>query len=107
MTGILAAFAGSGRGVVRDPITGDYYDANNRVTINSYTGGSPPFSSYFETIFRWGGVNIATVVNPYPEAATTSVVVGSYTYYLGTFKSSSGSEPVINLYGIYRIGPPA
>ena len=105
MTGVLAALAGSSPGIVRDPTSGDYYDANNRVTQSFYIGVSPPFSSYYETVFRWGGSNVATVTNPYPDSAATSVVVGAYTYYLGTFQSSSGTDPIVALYGIYRIGP--
>lgn len=107
MTGVLAAFAGSGRGVVRDPTTGDYFNTNNKVTLNTYTGANPPFSSYYETIFRWNGVDVATEIAYYPDEAIISVVVGSYTYYAGSYQGGAGGEPIVTLYGIYRVGPPA
>lgn len=107
MTGVLAALAGAGPAIVRDPTSGDYFDTSNRVTRYTYIGINPPFSSYYETVFRWGGTNVATVTNPYPESPVTSTVVGAYTYYVGDFESTSGSDPIVDLYGIYRVGPPA
>lgn len=112
MSGIMCAIAGilagsASGGVVRDPATGDYYDVNNLVTFTTVIGGSPPFSSYTQSVFRWGGVNIYdSGPVPYPGYAPTTVVVGAYTYSAGAQRSSGGSDPNITASGIYREGPP-
>ncbi len=108
MSGALAAaILSGGAGVedVRDPETGDYFDADYRVT-QSYWVASPPITpDTWQVVFRWGGVDVYTY-GPYPVAPPTSVTVGDYTYYTGDFESSSGSFPVVSLSGIYREGPP-
>lgn len=103
MPGILA---GGGAGsVIREPATGDNYDANNYARFTTTIGGSPPSTSTSGVVFRWGGVNVFAVTVPYPASAPTSVTVGAYTYYQGSFRSSAGSDPNIADYGIYRTSP--
>lgn len=105
MTGITCMVAGL-KSFVRDPATGEYYDANNRVTYTSYTGPSPPSSSYTQVVFRWAGTNVYDSGQlPYPAVPPSSVTVGSYTYYAGTVQSSTGGDPSTQLNAIYRFGP--
>lgn len=112
MSGIMCAIAGilagsASGGVVRNPPTGDYYDANNLVTFTTVIGGTPPFSSYTQSVFRWGGVVVYdSGAIPYPSNAPTTVLVGAYTYSTGTQRSNAGSDPNVRVSGIYREGPP-
>lgn len=99
MPGLLSS---SGAGAVRDPSSGDYFDASNRVTVYTAPGAFPPSTAVYSVVFRWGGVDVATVNTSYPASPVTSAVVGSYTYYSGAFKSGTGT---VDLYGIYRVGP--
>lgn len=110
MSGIMCAIAGiaasggGGGGVTREPTTGDYYDANNRVTRTSFIGGSPPGSTYTRVVFRWGGVDVFDTGNvPYPAVANNSSPrTDGFIYRAGALQSISGSDPTINVYGIYR-----
>lgn len=104
IAGILSGMAGGG-GPTREPPTGDYYDANNRVTYTTAIGGSPPFSSYTQAVFRWGGVNVADTGQVYyPDVADTTAVAGGKTYSAGSYRSGGGGDPNITTYGIYREG---
>jgi len=108
MTGIMCAMAGigpSGGSSSREPASGDYYDANNRVTYTTVLGVSPPFSSYTQVVFRWGGVNVVdSGAVPYPAVSPNQATSGAYTYYMGAQRTNSGSDPNFATYGIYREG---
>lgn len=105
MSGVACAMAGL-KGLVREPTTGEYYDASNRVTYTAYTGPSPPIGSYVQAVFRWAGSDVYNSGQiPYPGTAPTSVTVGRYTYYAGSVQSSTGGDPSVQTNAIYRIGP--
>lgn len=88
--------------VTREPPTGDRYDNNNR-TISSFEyGPQPPFSSFSTTIMYWDGVmvfNSGPVY--YPDSAPTTAVVGQYTYYIGSGRSSAGDTTFSGIYRTY------
>lgn len=97
---------GGGGGPVREPTSGDYYDASNRVTQTSAIGINPPGSTYSRTVFRWAGVNVYDSGNVfYPVVAPNQITVGPYTYYAGLQQSSTGGDPNTQTFGIYRTTP--